>query len=63
MSRLQSADDTASRRGDDDPEDILESCLEFMGSYVTKSLRIKYDKWQKLVTAEESKVRELSALQ
>lgn len=34
-----------------------------MGSYVTKSLRIKYDKWQKLVTAEESKVRELSALQ
>lgn len=39
-----------------DAEDVLESCLEFLGLYVTKSLRIKYDKWQKLVTADESKV-------
>lgn len=39
-----------------DAEDVLESCLEFLGSYVTKSLRLKYDKWQKLVTADESKV-------
>lgn len=39
------------------PDDILDSCLEFMGSFVTKSLRVKYDKWQKLVTAEDSKVR------
>ena len=27
-----------------------------MGSYITKSLRVKYDKWQKLVTAEDSKI-------
>lgn len=39
-----------------DAEDVLESCLEFLGLYVTKSLRIKYDKWQKLVTADDSKV-------
>lgn len=41
----------------DDPDDVMESCFEFMGSYVTKSLRVKYDKWQKLVTSEETKVR------
>lgn len=49
-----SGSDFQSRR--DHPDDIFDSCLEFMGSYVTKSLRVKYDKWQKLVTAEESKV-------
>lgn len=38
------------------PDDILDSCLEFLGVFVTKSLRVKYDKWQKLVTAEDSKV-------
>lgn len=42
----------------EDPEDILDSCLEFMGTYVTKSLRVKYDKWQKLVTSEDTKVSE-----
>lgn len=41
---------------DEDP-DVVDSCLEFMGNYVTKSLRIKYDKWQKLVTSDEYKVR------
>lgn len=34
----------------------MDSCLEFMGSFVTKSLRVKYDKWQKLVTSEDSRV-------
>lgn len=42
---------------EEDPDDVHDNCLEFMGSYVTKSLRVKYDKWQKLVTAEESKAR------
>lgn len=49
--------DSPTRRGlAQDPDDIMDSCLEFMGSFVTKSLRVKYDKWQKLVTAEDSRV-------
>lgn len=49
--------DGASRRhGDTDPDDILDSCLEFLGAFVTKSLRVKFDKWQRLVTSEEAKV-------
>lgn len=38
---------------DDKKKDDGDPRLEYISSYVTKTFRMKLDKWQKLITSEE----------
>lgn len=47
---------TTGSRSTDEEADVTDAVLDFLGCYITKSLRMKYDKWQKLLHADDSKV-------
>lgn len=46
-------DDSGKKKDKDDDEDDR---LEFLLTYLTKSYRLKQDKWNKMIAIEENKV-------
>ena len=42
---------------DEKKKEDVDPRLEYISSYVTKTFRIKSDKWQKLITSEEKVIK------
>lgn len=49
-------EESTTKKLDDGKKELNTAWADFMSSYVTKSMRIKPDKWQKLIGTEEYRV-------